>query len=419
MTTTASNARTNFGLVANSVNTAVNQSGTSFNRMKTGLSQLGSAAANFQAQFRTQFGDLYPDADGPVGQIIAKPFNAGLIKAWNSVSKSFGLNKSASTIGYATGGPVHGPGNGTSDSVPALLSHGEYVVNAKSAAQHRGLLESINAPHFADGGLVSAMGGMINPAFKDVGPLADGVAGAYPGNAMAADGAQGAKNLVPLAEKAVAAQFQKMVASMGGAGGAGGGVTRWAPFILQALGLLHQPASLLGAVEHRMQQESGGNPTIVNTWDSNAMAGHPSVGLMQVIRGTFASNAGPFAGVGPFIEGVSVNPLANIYAGLHHALGSGRGLASVMLQPGGYDHGGTLLPGGIAMNSSSKPENIRSKSEEDALGLKLDTLIRLQEAANERPTTPVIGNLYASGTLDDVATRAARIVTQQLQGAFR
>lgn len=33
-------------------------------------------------------------------------------------------------LGYATGGIVHGPGTGTSDSIPALLSNGEYVIRA-------------------------------------------------------------------------------------------------------------------------------------------------------------------------------------------------------------------------------------------------------------------------------------------------
>jgi TP901 family phage tail tape measure protein len=40
-------------------------------------------------------------------------------------------------------------------------------------------------------------------------------------------------------------------------------------------------------------KESGGNPSIVNTWDSNAKAGHPSAGLMQMIRTTFMAHAKP------------------------------------------------------------------------------------------------------------------------------
>ena len=34
--------------------------------------------------------------------------------------------------GFATGGSVDGPGTGTSDSIPAMLSNGEYVLNAQA-----------------------------------------------------------------------------------------------------------------------------------------------------------------------------------------------------------------------------------------------------------------------------------------------
>ena len=58
----------------------------------------------------------------------------------------------------ATGGYVSGPGSGTSDSVPAMLSNGEYVL--RSSAVNRigvGALNAMNAgaiPHFAEGGSV-------------------------------------------------------------------------------------------------------------------------------------------------------------------------------------------------------------------------------------------------------------------------
>lgn len=46
--------------------------------------------------------------------------------------------------GMATGGMVYGPGSGTSDSVPTMLSAGEFVVNAAATRDHRALLEMIN-----------------------------------------------------------------------------------------------------------------------------------------------------------------------------------------------------------------------------------------------------------------------------------
>jgi hypothetical protein len=64
----------------------------------------------------------------------------------------------AGTIPLADGGFVSGPGSSRSDSIPARLSNGEFVVNAGSTAKHRALLESMNSGSlrgFADGGLVS------------------------------------------------------------------------------------------------------------------------------------------------------------------------------------------------------------------------------------------------------------------------
>jgi hypothetical protein len=45
---------------------------------------------------------------------------------------------------FATGGYVRGKGTGTSDSIPAYLSNGEYVVNARSTSLFAPLLEAIN-----------------------------------------------------------------------------------------------------------------------------------------------------------------------------------------------------------------------------------------------------------------------------------
>jgi hypothetical protein len=61
----------------------------------------------------------------------------------------------------ATGGLITGPGTGTSDSIPAMLSSGEYVINA-AAVQRLGTayLDTLNSPHYAEGGQVGtpAMG---------------------------------------------------------------------------------------------------------------------------------------------------------------------------------------------------------------------------------------------------------------------
>ncbi|WP_324730971.1 tape measure protein [Pseudomonas paeninsulae] len=62
--------------------------------------------------------------------------------------------------GFATGGHVRGPGSGTSDSIMARLSNGEYVMRAAAVKQYgTTMLDKMNGlhmPRFADGGLVSA-----------------------------------------------------------------------------------------------------------------------------------------------------------------------------------------------------------------------------------------------------------------------
>ena len=62
-------------------------------------------------------------------------------------------------LGLADGGPVFGPGGPREDRIPAMLSHGEFVVNAAATRKHGALLQAINenhVPRFADGGLVGS-----------------------------------------------------------------------------------------------------------------------------------------------------------------------------------------------------------------------------------------------------------------------
>lgn len=56
----------------------------------------------------------------------------------------------------ATGGYIYGPGSGTSDSIPAMLSNGEFVVNAAATRRNLALLHRINSQRFAAGGQVGA-----------------------------------------------------------------------------------------------------------------------------------------------------------------------------------------------------------------------------------------------------------------------
>ena len=60
---------------------------------------------------------------------------------------------------HASGGFIRGPGGPRSDSIPAMLSNGEFVVRASSAGRFLPLLHAINSgglPQYADGGAVAA-----------------------------------------------------------------------------------------------------------------------------------------------------------------------------------------------------------------------------------------------------------------------
>ncbi|MBB2793889.1 UNVERIFIED_ORG: hypothetical protein GGD58_002753 [Rhizobium pisi] len=117
-----------------------------------GLGQLGSGL--------TKFGNTLSSANvgggggGGWGQLAG-----GFFGGVSPLSPNWAPNTTFSAfLGLADGGHVTGPGGPTSDSVPAMLSNGEYVINAASTRKHRRLLDAINngtIGHFAVGGVVA------------------------------------------------------------------------------------------------------------------------------------------------------------------------------------------------------------------------------------------------------------------------
>ena len=114
--------------------------------------------------------------------------------------------------------------------------------------------------------------------------------------------------------------------------------------IAQALGLMGLPQRLAPGVKQIIMRESTGNPDAVNGWDSNAAAGTPSKGLMQLIDTTFRNSVLPsLADKGIF------DPVANITAGVRTMIAN-HGLSAVMdggltNSSGDYiGYGGAKLP---------------------------------------------------------------------------
>ncbi|MFF1696340.1 transglycosylase SLT domain-containing protein [Streptomyces sp. NPDC058257] len=66
-------------------------------------------------------------------------------------------------------------------------------------------------------------------------------------------------------------------------------------------------------IHRNIMRESSGNPQITNDWDSNAAAGTPSKGLLQVIDPTFAAYHVPGTSTDSF------DPVANITAACNYA----------------------------------------------------------------------------------------------------
>jgi len=97
-----------------------------------------------------------------------KEFGASLFSGGGSLFSGLGglfggsasgpSSEALALFGFADGGFVSGPGTATSDSIPSMLSNGEYVVNAKQTRKFLPVIHAINSGNFgrfADGGLVS------------------------------------------------------------------------------------------------------------------------------------------------------------------------------------------------------------------------------------------------------------------------
>ena len=134
-------------------------------------------------------------------------------------------------------------------------------------------------------------------------------------------------------------------------GGNSTGVERWRSVAIKALKMTGQYNSAnLNALLHQMQTESNGNPKAINNWDSNAAAGIPSKGLMQVIDPTFRSYALP-----PYNKDI-YDPLSNILASIRYTLGRDGSLLNGW-RGVGYENGGWIMKDGLFRGGEgNKPE---------------------------------------------------------------
>lgn len=154
---------------------AVTLNETFFGAIKQGFQDLISGAKSF--------GDVVKNI---ISSVLSKLADLALDQALGSLSRGLGgagggfgglISSGLSFLGFAGGGSVEGPGTGTSDSIFARLSNGEFVLRA-AAVRALGLnrLNFMNQfgkmPAFASGGAVGGAGGGLAGALGSLAPSA-------------------------------------------------------------------------------------------------------------------------------------------------------------------------------------------------------------------------------------------------------
>ncbi|WP_063335561.1 transglycosylase SLT domain-containing protein [Bacillus subtilis] len=142
---------------------------------------------------------------------------------------------------------------------------------------------------------------LLTKVLEKMGVSAPSMAGSF------GDLAKGAFNFVK--DKAVG--FVKGKMSNYAESFSGGGSKAVKKWVAQALSIKGLGSEYAGALETIAMKESGGNPNVVNNWDSNAKAGHPSQGLMQFIPSTFNAHKEPG-------HGNIKNPVDQILAAINY-----------------------------------------------------------------------------------------------------
>ena len=387
-----------------------------FTPFKIGINAIGLAFDATQKFIGAAWNKIKDAAASPVRWIVDTVYTNGIEKVWNNIAGAVGLDLKLPNVsaGFADGGiygtrPGYTPGR---DTHLIAVSGGEAImrpewaraVGSDGVDRMNGLAKSggVGAIRkamgyadggvvgYADGGIAGIIGGigsaigsvvssvgnfladpigsitsMITGPVKAMQHLAPGgkfgqMAFQLPINVVDGLGAK-AKQLVGAMAPPPAATGSGNTGS-GGGGGSVGGTGQWSSMVLTALAMMGQPASLLNTTLRRMNQESGGNANAINNWDSNAAAGIPSKGLMQVIDPTFRAYAMP---------GYNSNiydPMSNILASMHYAISRYGSLAGAYNQAGGYASGGVVpvfdqggwVPPGVSMinNKTGAPERL-------------------------------------------------------------
>ena len=102
--------------------------------------------------------------DDPSKQAIVKDYGLKAGQYFNYDGRSYRVKSATDIVAgpkvvAADGGMIYGAGTSTSDSIPAMLSNGEFVVKASAVQKYGvGTMEAINSMRYASGGMISSYG---------------------------------------------------------------------------------------------------------------------------------------------------------------------------------------------------------------------------------------------------------------------
>lgn len=162
----------------------VKQTNSTYNTLNTATSAFSKQSVSKIGGARdgmgSAWGGLGPKFKPPVSYLVHTVLNQGVVGSMNAMMSKLGGGKSiggVSVPGFAGGGPINGPGTGTSDSIAARLSAGEFVMQSKAVNKFgvgfMSMLNSGRMPHdgagfkpgFAKGGYLGyASGGSVPSA---------------------------------------------------------------------------------------------------------------------------------------------------------------------------------------------------------------------------------------------------------------
>jgi hypothetical protein len=135
------------------------------NALQQGFETAINGLLNGTFKLKDAFKSLAQSVAQQFTQIISRRIAGGIFSAIAGGGFGAGLGK---VFGFAEGGMVRGPGSGTSDSIPARLSNGEFVQPARTVAHYGAdfmeALRRLQVPKLglgAGGGKRFAAGGLV------------------------------------------------------------------------------------------------------------------------------------------------------------------------------------------------------------------------------------------------------------------